>query len=239
MKAANGIHYLHTKCIIHRDIKAANFLVDEHYNVYVIDYGVSRVSPDDPQEKQTIVGTPTWMAPEVFEKRPYSDKADSYSFALVLWGMVTGQSPYNDIPGLSLPIQVCVHKYREKIPENTDPRIASLITNMWDHDPDNRLSMLEFLNVLYDMKDEKTGRYYCRVQDDVPDFLFFYILKYIDDKVSINALGITSKRFNRLVEKWNNGNLEKEMAESLLKKTDENFIGMTEKEGNHVNADAK
>jgi len=49
MKAANGIHYLHTKCIIHCDIKATNFLVDEHYNVYVIDYGVSHVSPDDPQ----------------------------------------------------------------------------------------------------------------------------------------------------------------------------------------------
>jgi len=114
MNAANGINYLHTKNIIHRDIKAANFLIDEHFNVYVIDYGVSRVSPDDPLEKQTIVGTPVWMAPEVLSKLPYSSKADSYSFSLVLWGMVTGRVPYANVPPLSLPLEVCFRKYREK-----------------------------------------------------------------------------------------------------------------------------
>jgi len=221
MKAANGVHYLHSKNIIHRDIKAANFLVDEHYNVFVIDYGVSRVSPDDPQEKQTVVGTPVWMAPEVFSKQPYSDKADSYSFALVLWGMITGKAPYADISPLSLPLQICVHKYREPIPEDTDPRLRSLITQMWDPDPDKRLGMLELLNILYDMKDEITGHFYCRVQDHVPDCLFYYILQFMDDQISINALCVTSRRFNNLVQKWSDGTLAREL-ETLARKSKTN-----------------
>jgi len=200
MNAANGINYLHSKNIIHRDIKAANFLIDEHFNVYVIDYGVSRVSPDDPQEKQTIVGTPVWMAPEVLSKFPYSSKADSYSFSLVLWGMVTGKVPYANVPALSLPLEVCFRKYREKIPENTDPQIKDLILKLWDENPDNRLTMQNLLDILYEMKDPVTQHYYCRVYDHLSDELIGKILVFLaSDKTSLNALGCTSRRFNSLV----------------------------------------
>ena len=62
--------------------------VDEHYNAFVIDFGVSRVATFDPKDKMTLVGTPTYMAPEVLDARPYDEKADTYSFAFVLWSMV-------------------------------------------------------------------------------------------------------------------------------------------------------
>jgi fused-like protein len=88
MNAANGLVHLHSKGILHRDIKLGNFLVDEHYNAFVIDFGVSRVATFDPKDKMTLVGTPTYMAPEVLDAKPYDHKADTYSFAFVLWAMV-------------------------------------------------------------------------------------------------------------------------------------------------------
>uniref|UniRef100_A0A6B2L6B9 Protein kinase domain-containing protein n=1 Tax=Arcella intermedia TaxID=1963864 RepID=A0A6B2L6B9_9EUKA len=200
MNAANGIHYLHQKKIIHRDIKAANFLVDEHYNVYVIDFGVSRVSPDDPVEKQTIVGTPLWMAPEVLSKEPYNEKADSYSFALVLWGMITGKAPYSSLPPLSVPINV-VQGYREEIPEYADPQLAKLIKQLWDSDQNSRMGMDQLLDILYYMQDPKTGRYYCRVYDALLDDQFGHIFGYLGTR-SVLAFGCTSKRFAQLAHAY-------------------------------------
>jgi len=187
--------------------------VDEHYNIYVIDFGVSRVSPDDPLEKQTIVCTPTWMAPEVLSKQPYDHKADTYSFALVLWGMLTGKPPYDDIPPVSLPMHICHRNYREKIPIDADPRLSDLITRMWDQNPEKRPNFSEILDFLWNLKDEKTGRYYCHMHDHVPDGCFYYIFRFIKDRRSIWAMGITSKRFRGIYLKWENGTLKKEMKE--------------------------
>lgn len=115
MQCCNGIAFLHSKNIVHRDIKLGNFLVDNHYNCFVIDFGVSRVTAVNPSSKMTVIGThtvsyitssslfvctvfliqsyatlgtPSYMAPEVLDAQPYGVKADTYSFALVLWSIV-------------------------------------------------------------------------------------------------------------------------------------------------------
>eukprot|EP01125_Pyxidicula_operculata_P010738 TRINITY_DN3534_c0_g1_i1.p1 TRINITY_DN3534_c0_g1~~TRINITY_DN3534_c0_g1_i1.p1 ORF type:complete len:682 (+),score=70.27 TRINITY_DN3534_c0_g1_i1:21-2066(+) len=198
MNAANGIEYLHTRKIIHRDIKAGNFLIDEHYNVYVIDFGVSRVKPDDPNEKLTVTGTPTWMAPEVADARPYDNKADSYSFALVLWQLVTGKSPYANLDATNFTFQISNQKYREKIPTDIDPTIQKLIADGWDPDPNKRPDMTEILNILYNMKNPSNGFYYCRVHEHVPDVVMMKLVSYLTPE-SVKSLSITSKRFYKLL----------------------------------------
>ncbi|GMP37389.1 hypothetical protein CsSME_00009096 [Camellia sinensis var. sinensis] len=87
---SKGMNYLHQNNIIHRDLKAANLLMDEHEVVKVADFGVARV------KAQTGVmtaetGTYRWMAPEVIEHRPYDHKADIFSFGIVLWELLTGK----------------------------------------------------------------------------------------------------------------------------------------------------
>uniref|UniRef100_A0A6N2LK86 Protein kinase domain-containing protein n=1 Tax=Salix viminalis TaxID=40686 RepID=A0A6N2LK86_SALVM len=73
---SKGMDYLHQNNIIHRDLKAANILMDENEVVKVADFGVARV------KTQTGVmtaetGTYRWMAPEVIEHKPYDHKADN------------------------------------------------------------------------------------------------------------------------------------------------------------------
>lgn len=78
--AAKGMLYLHssTPPIIHRDLKTANLLVDQHWRVMVTDFGLSRVV--DTQSTMTHCGTVEFCAPEVLKRSRYSVKADVYSF---------------------------------------------------------------------------------------------------------------------------------------------------------------
>jgi len=121
--------------------------------------------------------------------------------------MVTGKSPYYNVPPLSLPLEVCFRKYREKIPEHTDPQTKELINKLWDENPDNRLTMQELLDILYYMRDPVSHYYYCRVYDHVPDDLFNNILKIlVTDRLAILSLATTCKRFYSLVRSFTNNN---------------------------------
>lgn len=94
-QAADGIHYLHINGWLHRDIKAGNLLIDEDGTVLISDFGCSSqvfttgngsndnsgtvvkdVSPEEIalRTRKSFVGTPSWMAPEVVEQRPYDSK---------------------------------------------------------------------------------------------------------------------------------------------------------------------
>src|SRR4051812_10530660 len=89
------MNYLHTyePLIIHRDLKSHNLLVDKNFNLKVTDFGLAKFQVDhDPST--TFCGTLPWTAPEVFLGVGYSEKADVYSYAIVLWELVTRTEPY-------------------------------------------------------------------------------------------------------------------------------------------------
>ncbi|XP_040998672.1 serine/threonine-protein kinase STY8-like isoform X2 [Juglans microcarpa x Juglans regia] len=90
---SKGMEYLHQNNIIHRDLKTANLLMDTHNVVKVADFGVARFQTQG-GTMTAETGTYRWMAPEVINHQPYNQKADVFSFAIVLWELVTAKNQY-------------------------------------------------------------------------------------------------------------------------------------------------
>ncbi|KAM0049225.1 putative dual-specificity kinase TKL-Pl-4 family [Helianthus debilis subsp. tardiflorus] len=150
---SRGMNYLHQNNIIHRDLKAANLLMDENDVVKVADFGVARV------KAQTGVmtaetGTYRWMAPEVIEHKPYDLKADVFSFGIVLWELLTGKLPYEYLTPVQAAIGVVQKGLRPTIPKNTQPKLAELLGRCWHKDPSIRPNFDEIIDILKRIKTE-------------------------------------------------------------------------------------
>ncbi|CAN6817246.1 unnamed protein product [Brassica oleracea] len=148
-----GMNYLHQNNIIHRDLKAANLLMDEHEVVKVADFGVARV------KAQTGVmtaetGTYRWMAPEVIEHKPYDHKADVFSYGIVLWELLTGKIPYEYMTPLQAAVGVVQKGLRPTIPKKTHPKMRELMERLWEKDPMLRPDFSEIIEQLQEIAKE-------------------------------------------------------------------------------------
>ncbi|XP_030511678.2 serine/threonine-protein kinase STY46-like isoform X2 [Rhodamnia argentea] len=150
---AKGMHYLHQNNIIHRDLKAANLLMDENEVVKVADFGVARVKAQS-GVMTAETGTYRWMAPEVIEHKPYDHKADVFSFAIVLWELLTGKLPYEYLTPLQAAVGVVQKGLRPTIPKHTHPKLGELLQSCWQVDAQMRPDFVDIITILQQMSKE-------------------------------------------------------------------------------------
>ncbi|XP_031475615.1 serine/threonine-protein kinase STY46-like isoform X2 [Nymphaea colorata] len=151
---SKGMEYLHQNNIIHRDLKTANLLIDNGNVVKVADFGVARfLNQGGIMTAET--GTYRWMAPEVINHQPYDQKADVFSFAIVLWELATSKIPYDTMTPLQAALGVR-QGLRPPLPEDAHPRLLALMRRCWEAVPGKRPSFSEITSELEDILCEVT-----------------------------------------------------------------------------------
>eukprot|EP01130_Rhizamoeba_saxonica_P018203 TRINITY_DN9034_c0_g1_i1.p1 TRINITY_DN9034_c0_g1~~TRINITY_DN9034_c0_g1_i1.p1 ORF type:complete len:373 (+),score=78.17 TRINITY_DN9034_c0_g1_i1:955-2073(+) len=149
LDAAHAIKFLHDCQLIHRDLKSLNLLVSNEMRVKICDFGLTRVVDNNMTHQ---IGTVSWIAPELFSKKDYTEKADIYSFGIVMWELISRQLPFPNIPSYSIPILVTKGE-RPTIPDNCPRDWKNLMKKAWKANPIRRPTMDDICKKISRMRD--------------------------------------------------------------------------------------
>ncbi|XP_047982791.1 serine/threonine-protein kinase STY13-like [Salvia hispanica] len=154
---ARGLSYLHSKKIVHRDVKTENMLLDKNRTIKIADFGVARVEASNPNEMTGETGTLGYMAPEVLNGHPYNRKCDVYSFGICLWEIYCCDMPFPNLSFSELTSAVVHQNLRPEIPRCCPSSIANVMKRCWDANSDKRPEMVEVVAMVEAIDTSKGG----------------------------------------------------------------------------------
>ncbi|GMH11780.1 hypothetical protein Nepgr_013621 [Nepenthes gracilis] len=147
LDVARGMEYVHGLGLIHRDLKSDNLLIFSDKSIKIADFGVARIEVRT-EGMTPETGTYRWMAPEMIQHRPYTQKVDVYSFGIVLWELITGMLPFQNMTAVQAAFAVVNKGVRPVIPTDCLPVLAEIMTRCWDANPDVRPPFSEVVKML-------------------------------------------------------------------------------------------
>eukprot|EP01090_Pellita_catalonica_P017432 TRINITY_DN5260_c0_g1_i1.p1 TRINITY_DN5260_c0_g1~~TRINITY_DN5260_c0_g1_i1.p1 ORF type:complete len:594 (+),score=102.27 TRINITY_DN5260_c0_g1_i1:252-1784(+) len=151
-----GLYYLHSKSIVHRDIKGANILITSSGVVKLADFGIATVCMVDPSTARlsgmmslaqgcaVVQGSAFWMAPEIIENKGISIACDIWSLGCTIIEMATGFPPYHDKPAMAAIFRMAKDEH-PPFPEEISDDLESFLSHCFKRDPQKRPASEELL----------------------------------------------------------------------------------------------
>lgn len=134
----DGMVYMHSKNVIHRDLKLGNIFLDSHMNLKIADFGLAAQILYDGERKKTICGTPNYIAPEILSgKAGHSFEVDIWAAGVIMYTLLVGKPPFEttDVKLTYRKIKANSYTFPDKV-VGRDAR--DLITRILHPSPDNR-----------------------------------------------------------------------------------------------------
>jgi serine/threonine protein kinase len=153
LDAARALEFLHSKMLIHRDIKSPNMLLDVQFVCKIADFGMAR----QVGANMTIVGTDAYMAPELMFDEPYGTSADMFSFGIVLWECIYRRKAGHEGFAERRPsdrFHLNAEDLHAHAPADTPSSLLGLAAQLCEYEPDLRPSAEDAFLWLEDLHNE-------------------------------------------------------------------------------------
>ncbi|VDD93751.1 unnamed protein product [Enterobius vermicularis] len=140
-QVVSACDYLHSHCIIHRDLKLGNLFLDDEMQVKVGDFGLATIVDYVGERKKTLCGTPNYIAPEMLDKKGHSYEVDIWSLGCILYTLLVGKPPFE-----TMSLKETYQKIKNNdyvIPKRISPDATHLISCLLAAVPSKRPNIQE------------------------------------------------------------------------------------------------
>uniref|UniRef100_A0A8C5E6S4 Serine/threonine-protein kinase Nek3-like n=1 Tax=Gouania willdenowi TaxID=441366 RepID=A0A8C5E6S4_GOUWI len=135
-----GAMYIHDMRVLHRDLKSKNIFLTDNGTIKLGDFGSACVLNSPKAYAHTYVGTPYYVAPEIWENKPYNNKSDVWSLGCVLYELCTLRHPFQASSWKNLILKVCRGSY-PPLPKHLPYELQHLLKQMFKTNPKDRPSL--------------------------------------------------------------------------------------------------
>ncbi|XP_044058568.1 serine/threonine-protein kinase Nek3 isoform X2 [Siniperca chuatsi] len=132
--------YIHDKRVLHRDLKSKNIFLTDKGTIKLGDFGSACILNSSKAYAHTYVGTPYYVAPEIWDNKPYNNKSDVWSLGCVLYELCTLRHPFQASSWKSLILKVCRGAY-PPLPNHLPYELQYLVKQMFKTNPNDRPSL--------------------------------------------------------------------------------------------------
>ncbi|GFQ96025.1 hypothetical protein TNCT_390221 [Trichonephila clavata] len=139
-----ALQYIHFQNILHRDLKSQNIFLTRHKHIKVGDFGIARMLQSPEELAKTAIGTPYYLSPEIYQRKPYNYKSDIWALGCLLFEMAALEHAFKANDFLHL-VTLILNGKRKEFPRNYSPTIQELVNDLLHPDPEKRPSTEEIL----------------------------------------------------------------------------------------------